>query len=146
MAREVVYEFSFGQLLKNLKFNENVKFEKRRDLIISYCCVFVVGNILTYLYYKYMYYNLKADIDKIDELSNTPSDFCVIGYCYDFSKKCDYSIKGIEQEIREYFRFRFEIPDIEYVNVVYKINNSGLLKLYTKERLLKRKIEFVRWY
>jgi hypothetical protein len=66
---------------------------------------------------------LSSDVEIIDKLSFTPSDFGVIGYCPEFSEDCDYSIDGITEEIKSYFKENYDVDDVEYVNVAYDIEN-----------------------
>jgi hypothetical protein len=66
---------------------------------------------------------LRKDVEIVDALAFTPSDFCLVGYCSEFSDSCNYSIKGIEDEIKTYFKDDYDIHDIEYVNVAYDIED-----------------------
>ena len=73
---------------------------------------------------------LNNDVEIVDKLSFTPSDFCVIGYCPEFSEDCDYSIDGITEEIKSYFKENFDVP--KYKNMI----DSAYTKLvnnYTTE-------------
>lgn len=60
---------------------------------------------------------------KLDRLANTPSDFTLLGYCPNFSAKCNYTKVSIEEEVKEYLKSFYGIEDIEYVNVVYDIHD-----------------------
>ena len=66
---------------------------------------------------------LSTDVEIVDKLAFTPSDFGVLGYCPEFSEDCDYTIEGIEAEIKEHFKEKYDIDDVEYVNVAYDIEN-----------------------
>lgn len=92
-----------------------------------------MGNIITFFIYRILRRKLKNFIEKIDEITVTPSDFCVIGYCEDFSRDCDYTQNEIEREIKDYFS-EYEITDVQYVNVSYNVKE--LYELYEVERLI----------
>lgn len=52
---------------------------------------------------------LNRVVEIVDALSFTPSDFCLVGECSEFSDECNYSIKSIESEIRAGIKDRFDI-------------------------------------
>ena len=87
---------------------------------------------------------LHKDVEVVDRLSYTPSDFCVVGLCPEFSDNCDYTIKGIEEEVRQVFKSEYGIDDIQYVNVAYDIED--IFDLLDQERELLKKRELIKWY
>ena len=115
--------YSFGALLKYMDPENLVVFEEREDYIIGYCVVLFVGVLITFIFIQVIRRKLNNDVEVVDKLSFTPSDFCVIGFCSEFSEDYDYSIEGITNEVREHFQSKFGLDDIEYVNVAYDIEN-----------------------
>ena len=113
-------------------------------MIISYCVVLIVGNMITFIIYRVLRRKLRRDIDEVDSLITTPSDFCVMGQCPEFSRDCDYSSKQIEAQIKRYMYEKYEIDDIVYVNVAYDVNK--LYDFYTQEVVLMKQLDLIRWY
>lgn len=136
--------YSFGALLKYMDPQNLVVFQERQDYIIGYCLVLAVSVVITFLAIQIIRKKLNNIVEVIDKLSFTPSDFCVQGYCPEFSEDCDYSIQGITDEVKSYYKENYEIDDIEYVNVAYDIEN--IFDLHDQERILLRKREIINWY
>lgn len=66
---------------------------------------------------------LRKDVVEIDAKAYTPSDFCVMGHCKTFKDDCQYTKESIEEHVRANFQKKYQIDDIEYVNVSYRIDN-----------------------
>jgi len=115
--------YSFGAMLKFMDPDNLVVFGERQDYIIGYCVGLAFGICVTFIFIQVIRKKLNNDVDVVDKLSFTPSDFCVIGFCPEFSEECDYSIAGIKEEIVKLFKEKYEIDDVEYVNVAYDIEN-----------------------
>lgn len=75
------------------------KFDERQDYIIIYCVFMAFGIFATFVVIQIIRKKLNNDVEVVDKLSFTPSDFCVIGYCPEFSENCDYSIASIREEV-----------------------------------------------
>lgn len=91
--------YSFGAMLKFMDPDNLVVFDEREHFIIGYCCVLAFGILVTFFFVQVIRKKLNNDVEIVDKLSFTPSDFCVIGFCNEFSEDCDYSIKGIRDEL-----------------------------------------------
>lgn len=136
--------YSFGALLKYMDTDNLVTFDSREDYIIGYCVGLAFGICVTFIFIQIIRKKLNTDVDVIDKLSFTPSDFCVIGFCPEFSEECDYSIQGIRDEIERVFKEKYEIDGVEYVNVAYDIEN--VFELHNEMRMLMKKRELINWY
>jgi len=100
--------------------------------------------LLTFVSLVYLRKKLLESSDLVDQMAWTPSDFALLGYCPGFSEKCDYSVKSITKEVREYMRVRFDIDEIEYVNVAYDIAN--IYELFAQEQQYQKEKELIKWY
>ena len=145
LDEDSAYQWSFGALLKYMEPDDTFKhFAERRDLIVGYTGALFFGNIISFFIYRVLRRKLKNDIAKIDSMTSTPSDFCIMGQCEEFSRDCNYSQEQIEQEIKSYFYEKYEINDIEYVNVSYNV--QALYGLYEEERAILKKMDLIKWY
>jgi len=136
--------YSFGALLKYMDPNNLVVFKERQDYIIGYCVCLFFGVLITFIFIQVIRKKLNNDVEIVDKLSFTPSDFCVVGNCAEFSEDCDYSIEGITTEIKAFFNDKYGVEDVEYVNVAYDIEN--IFDLHDQSRVLLKKRELVNWY
>lgn len=105
-----------------------IEFKPREGYIIGYCIGLAVGIVVTLIFIQIIRKKLNNDVDIVDKLSFTPSDFGVIVHAPEFSENCDYSQQSIEEEIKSYMKENYEIDDVEYVNVAYDIAN--IFELY----------------
>lgn len=136
--------YSFGALIKYSDIGSVVEFEERETYIVAYCGVMAFSILVTFIMINVIRKKLNHDVEVVDKLSYTPSDFCVVGNCPEFSEGCDYTIKGIEEEVRQVFKEKYEIEDIQYVNVAYDIED--IFELLDQERKLLKKRELIKWY
>ena len=136
--------YSFGALLKYMDPDNLVVFEERQDFIIGYCVCLAFGIVVTFTFVQVIRKKLNNDVEIVDKLAFTPSDFAVLGHCADFSDDCDYSIQGIQEEVQRFYKKKFGIDEIEYVNVAYDIEN--IFDLHDQERVLLKKRELINWY
>lgn len=125
-------------------FGQVEVFEGRQQFIIYYCVGMAVGIVVLMIFVQIIRRRLNNDVEVVDKLSFTPSDFGIIGLCPEFSDDCDYSIQGITDEVKAYFKEKYGIDDLEYVNVSYDIEN--IFDLLDQERILLKKRELVNWY
>lgn len=137
--------FSFGAMLKCVEPERIVDFPERSDFINNYCVVMFIAVAATMIMITCIRVYLTKDINTIDALSYTPSDFAVIGDCPAFSVDNDYSLEAITKEVEEYLAEY--VPDasgVEYVNVAYDIED--IFELLSKERELLKLREQIEWF
>lgn len=144
VQEEKISLYSFGALIKYSDPLKYIKFEQRDDFILAYCGLLTFTIIVTFLAMIYIRRLLNRVVEIVDALSYTPSDFCLVGECAEFSDECNYSIKSIESEVRAGIKDRFQIDEIEYVNVAYDIED--IFELLSKERELLKKRELIKWF
>lgn len=84
-------------------FGQVEVFEGRQQYIIYYCAGMAVGIVVLMIFVQIIRRRLNNDVEVVDKLSFTPSDFGIIGLCPEFSDDCDYSIQGITDEVKAYF-------------------------------------------
>ena len=83
--------YSFGALLKYMDPDNLVQFEARQDYIIGYCVGLAIGVFVIFIFIQIIRKKLNHDVNTIDKLSFTPSDFGVIVDAPELSEDCDYS-------------------------------------------------------
>lgn len=59
--------------------------------------------------------------NQAESLATTPADFALLGHCKKFSADCDYSKQKVEAEIQSYLKDKYDLEEIEYVNVAWDI-------------------------
>ena len=101
--------------------------------------------IFTFIALIFIRNYLAKDVETVDALYYTPSDFAVIADMPAFSVDCDYSVESIQKDIEEWLgRDHPEVSGVEYVNVAYDIEN--IFELLNEEREWLKKREMINWY
>ena len=73
--------YSFGALVKYMDPGSLVQFDEREDYILGYCGVLAFAILITFISIIIIRRMLNKDVEVVDKLAYTPSDFCVVGTC-----------------------------------------------------------------